>query len=210
MISRVDPQLDFDWTSASPLPGNAAGGFSVRWTGVIVPPAPGSYRFTVNVERCRQCGPNDHVTVTVDGKQVAQVETGMPTQRPGSSAGPGQAGTGVLRPRGPARFTLEFADTHAQTIQIEMSRSSSTMGAGITLAWQPPTDILLRRAVDAAKNADLVVAMVGPSPNIDGEEMPIHVEGFSGGTAPPSSCPLRRSRWWSRLPQPASRSSSFS
>ena len=62
-----------------------------------------------------------------------------------------------------------------------MTRSSSSMGGGISLDWQPPADVLLQRAVDAAKNADLVVAMVGLSPQLEGEEMPIHVEGFSGG-----------------------------
>jgi beta-glucosidase len=62
-----------------------------------------------------------------------------------------------------------------------MSRSSSLMGGGITLEWEPPASVLLQRAVDAAKGADLVVAMVGLSPQLEGEEMPIHVEGFSGG-----------------------------
>src|SRR6202012_1789987 len=43
VISRVDPQIDFDWTSVSPLPGNSQRGFSVRWTGLLVPPAAGKY-----------------------------------------------------------------------------------------------------------------------------------------------------------------------
>jgi beta-glucosidase len=62
-----------------------------------------------------------------------------------------------------------------------MARSSSMMGGGITLEWQPPASVLLQHAVDAAKQADLVVAMVGLSPQLEGEEMPVHVEGFSGG-----------------------------
>jgi beta-glucosidase len=35
--------------------------------------------------------------------------------------------------------------------------------------------------VDAAKQADVVVAFVGLSPELEGEEMPVHVEGFDGG-----------------------------
>ena len=36
-------------------------------------------------------------------------------------------------------------------------------------------------AVDAAKQADVVVAFVGLSPDLEGEEMPVHVKGFDGG-----------------------------
>jgi beta-glucosidase len=36
-------------------------------------------------------------------------------------------------------------------------------------------------AVKAARQADMVVAFVGLSPNLEGEEMPIRVPGFSGG-----------------------------
>jgi beta-glucosidase len=87
----------------------------------------------------------------------------------------------MQRGSGPPHFSIEFADNKPQTIEIEFARSSSRMGGGISLDWQPSADVLLQRAVEAAKKADLVVAMVGLSPNLEGEEMPIHVEGFSGG-----------------------------
>ena len=70
VLSRIDPQLDFDWESVSPLPGSPAGGFAVRWTGVVVPPSPGKYDFTLRVSRCRSCQGNNHVLVVVDGKGV--------------------------------------------------------------------------------------------------------------------------------------------
>jgi beta-glucosidase len=40
---------------------------------------------------------------------------------------------------------------------------------------------LREEAVKVARQADIVVAFVGLSPNLEGEEMPIHVPGFSGG-----------------------------
>jgi len=182
LIARIDPQLDFDWTSVSPLPGNVADGFSVRWTGVIVPPAPGKYDFTLRVGRCRMCGGQDRVSVVVDGKEVAsQVNASTPAGQ-GVARINGTTGMpDVPHPTGPPQFTLNFADAQPQTIKIEMTRSSSSMGGGISLDWQPPADVLLKQAVDAAKNADLVIAMVGLSPLLEGEEMPVHVEGFSGG-----------------------------
>jgi beta-glucosidase len=182
VISRIDPQIDFDWTSASPLPGNSPEGFSVRWTGEIVPPAPGNYDFTLRLGRCRLCGGDNRVFVTVDGKEVASVVNASPAMGQGFSHLNGATGAvAEPHPGGPPRFNLDFSDGQPKKIKIEMSRSSAMMGAGISLDWQAPADVLLKRAVDAARKADLVIAMVGLSPQLEGEEMPIHVEGFDGG-----------------------------
>ena len=181
-LTRIDPQIDFDWTSVSPLPGNSESGFAVRWTGVLVPPAPGRYEFALRVGRCRLCGGQDHFSVVVDGKEVAALSNASPAPGQGFAHVNGTTGAEEdQHPNGPPHFALDFADTRPLPIRIEMSRSSSMMGGGISLDWQPPSNLLLRRAVDAAKTADLVVAMMGLSPQLEGEEMPIHEEGFSGG-----------------------------
>jgi beta-glucosidase len=182
IISRIDPQIDFDWTSASPLPGNSPEGFSVRWTGVMVPPAPGSYNFTLRLERCRLCGGNNGVSVRIGGQEVASVVDTSPARGQGFSHINGTTGAvEEPHPSGPPHFTVDFSDGRPKPITIEMSRSSALMGAGISLDWQAPADVLLKDAVNAAKKADLVIAMMGLSPRLEGEEMPIHVEGFSGG-----------------------------
>ena len=41
--------------------------------------------------------------------------------------------------------------------------------------------VCLGQAIDAAKNSDAIVAFVGLSPNLEGEEMNVHVDGFDGG-----------------------------
>jgi hypothetical protein len=47
--TRVDPNIDFNWSNIAPGPaGIGAGSFSVRWTGKIWPPASGDYTFYVN------------------------------------------------------------------------------------------------------------------------------------------------------------------
>jgi beta-glucosidase len=182
VISRIDHQIDFDWTSASPLPNNSPEGFSVRWTGEMVAPVPGKYDFTLRLGRCRLCGGENHVSITVDGKEVASVVNASPALGQGFSHLNGVTGAvAEPHPSGPPHFTLDFTDGRPKSIKIEMSRSSAMMGSGISLDWQPPAGVLLKNAVEAAKEADLVVAMVGLSPRLEGEEMPIHVEGFSGG-----------------------------
>ena len=49
------------------------------------------------------------------------------------------------------------------------------------LLWARPRTGILEEAVKAAKDADAVVLVLGLSQRLEGEEMPIKIEGFSGG-----------------------------
>ena len=66
--------------------------------------------------------------------------------------------------------------------------NSPHFGAGLTFKWEPPVDALRDEAVAVAKRSDVIVAFLGLSPEIEGEEMPVHLEGFNGEIAPPSNC----------------------
>jgi len=49
------------------------------------------------------------------------------------------------------------------------------------MEWIPKLGLLEPAAVAAAQKADVVVAFVGLSPELEGEEMPVKIEGFAGG-----------------------------
>ena len=49
------------------------------------------------------------------------------------------------------------------------------------LVWIKPETQRLAQAVEAAKNADVVVAVVGITSELEGEEMPVEEPGFKGG-----------------------------
>ena len=49
------------------------------------------------------------------------------------------------------------------------------------LLWATPRPNLIQEAVSAAKEADAVVLVLGLSQRLEGEEMPIQIEGFLGG-----------------------------
>ena len=53
---------------------------------------------------------------------------------------------------------------------------------------------MLDEAVAAAKQSDVVVAFTGLSPQLEGEEMPVHVEGFSGGDRTSIDLPAAQQR----------------
>ncbi len=164
-FTRVDKQIDFDWNAASPGPGMPITGYSVRWSGFFVPPAPGTYHLTIRQPGCWRCGDQETYDLWLDGKKIYD-----------SSAQ--QAGN-WRRPDNGA--VLSFTDTAPHAIRIDYVFKAPRFGAGLTLEWQPPAEALRNEAVQAAQNADVVLAFVGLSPNLEGEEMPVHVEGFSGG-----------------------------
>jgi len=166
VLTRTDAEIDFDWNSASPVPGVSANDFSVRWNGTISPPKLGDYSFDVRFAHCYPCSSREAYTVFVDDKQVAAYSTDEGKVSHASATPP---------------FGVHFSDTFPHAIRIDYSHRSKLFGAGITLNWQPPQDSLLPEAIAAARDADVVVAFVGLSPELEGEEMPVEIEGFAGG-----------------------------
>ena len=49
-VTRVDPQVSFDWGAAAPIDGLPQDGFSIRWRGQLRVPESGLYRFTVSAD----------------------------------------------------------------------------------------------------------------------------------------------------------------
>jgi beta-glucosidase len=165
VATRVDPQVNFDWNAASPLPGISPNAFSVRWTGTLSVPTTGDYKLSFTLAHCYPCNDAEDVRVWVDDQQVTRQS---PEQKESRSSDTDP-------------FTVHLDANAPHPIRIEYEHRAQHFGAGITLDWHP--DILAEReeAVSIAKQADVVVAFVGLTPELEGEEMPIKVEGFDGG-----------------------------
>ena len=164
-MTRLDEQVEFDWNSASPDKTVDASHFGVRWTGTIEVPVAGDYSFSFTLAHCYPCGDAESVKLFFDDKPLSDQPVAEKESRPSG-----------LKP-----FTLHFADTRPHAIRIEYTHKARLFGAGITLNWKPSIDAERDAAVAAAKQADAIVAFVGLSPELEGEEMPVHVEGFNGG-----------------------------
>src|SRR6266571_2269049 len=65
----------------------------------------------------------------------------------------------------------------AYLVKIECSQEGSSGVA--KLVWHEPGDV--KDYTDAVSKADLIVAVLGLAGELEGEEMPINVEGFAGG-----------------------------
>src|SRR5208337_921833 len=167
---RVDARINFDWNRVAPAADFAATGFSVRWTGELVPPAAGDYVLSVRgprgfmsfdpgggVSASQQPAARalDRIRLYVDGKLVMDSHSN------------------------PANARLSFDDTQPHDLRVEYVHSPNDRM--VDLEWIPPVNSLLGEAIQAAKNSDAIVAFVGLSPNLEGEEMNVHVDGFDGG-----------------------------
>jgi beta-glucosidase len=180
--TSIDPSIDFDWSGVSPLSNLQSGGFAVRWRGSLEAPRPGAYTFTLVTGPCRRCATQQRFTVRIDGKVVAASAPKLPADQSASVRINGTTGLPEeARQVGPANFSASFAQNQRHRIEIEFVRDSADLGSGIRLEWNPPKDVLLPAAIAAANASDLVVAMVGLTPNLEGEEMPVKLPGFSGG-----------------------------
>jgi beta-glucosidase len=169
-LVRVDPRINFDWNRVAPAEGFPSQTFAVRWTGELLPPAAGVYVLSLRGPRAfmspgaggasagtPQASANieDRIQLYVDGKLVMD----------GHSK--------------PARASLDFADTRPHSIRVDYVHLPNDRNAN--LEWEPPAGSLLGPAIEAAKKSDAVIAFVGLSPNVEGEEMNVHAEGFDGG-----------------------------
>ncbi|MCP5412367.1 MAG: glycoside hydrolase family 3 C-terminal domain-containing protein [Alphaproteobacteria bacterium] len=80
--------------------------------------------------------------------------------------------------RGPLTKEVALEKGHAYAIRIAQSPAR---GPFLRLVWTRLIDDPTDRAVAAAKNADLVVAVAGITSALEGEEMTVNVPGFKGG-----------------------------
>ncbi len=166
VLTRTDHQIDFDWNAASPAPGVPKTGYSVRWTGTFTAPAPGKYALGFRRGRCYRCGDQETYALWFDGKQLYDSAQHASSNRRGEPE---------------PVFDVDIPDTHPHSIRVEYVFKAPLLGAAVTLEWRAPADVLRDEAVRAAKDSDVVLAFVGISPNLEGEEMPVHVSGFDGG-----------------------------
>ena len=163
VLTRTDRNVNFNWDKVVPVSGLQRNNYSVRWSGTFTPPAPGDYRLGVRVNYCYACENAEGFRLYLDDKLLVSSSNDQKT---------------------PERGTVIDAAVHFDTAQphpIRLEYLHGTGSAGIDLTWQAPADVLRDEAVKAAQQSDVVIATVGLSPSLEGEEMPVKLAGFSGG-----------------------------
>ena len=160
VVVRVDRHVNFDWNKAEPAPGLPREDYSVRWTGTFIPPAAGDYQLGAKVHGCTDCHQRETLRLYVDDKMLLEE---------------GAKHTVLLHCADlqPHRLRLEYVHRNVPTHHL--------IAGGIDLLWVAPADLQRQLAVDQAKAADVTVAFVGLSPELEGEELSVKLPGFDGG-----------------------------
>ena len=127
--------------------------FGVRWSGFLTPSESGDFLLGI---RCAGFG-----RLTVDGKQVA------------AAIGGGTRGIAS----GAGRVHLE----KGRKVAIEIFYGTRNGKPHSEIFWTKYNGAPSPEAVAAAKNADVVIAVVGITSQLEGEEMPVSEPGFLGG-----------------------------
>ena len=164
-LVRTDAQIGFRWDRGSPTDnllarGEAApgqgipnDGFSIRWSGQLLPPVSGRYRI--------EAAADDGYRLYVDGKRVLDHWTNSDRLRSDGVDLDLQAGRAY-------DLRLEYYDAERD--------------AGVRLAWRMPgAKPPFEEALDVARKADVVVFVGGLTGDVEGEEMTVNYPGFAGG-----------------------------
>jgi len=186
IATLTQPAIQDDWENAKPVPQLATYNYSVRWTGTLTVPAPGHYVFTLEQGDSFPYTPVETYRFILDGKVLSEgsLREGTDLSVMGNfhtALGQSPSAPPVEHfPKVPS-IAVDFTDTKAHDFRLEYSHSGDAAGGGLTLKWEAPAQAQLDEAVARAKEADVVVAFVGLSPQLEGEEMKIKIDGFEGG-----------------------------
>lgn len=151
LSSGTDATIDL---ATHPIPTAVAGvqPLTVRWETTLTPKETGDYNLGVET--------NGYIRVTLDGKRVttANYPHGVESL----------TGRVHLEAGKPCKLEVEYGRT-------------GTAAPHLKLVWEKIDRSINPAALEAAKKADVVVAVVGITSELEGEEMQVNEPGFKGG-----------------------------
>ncbi|HET8781769.1 MAG TPA: glycoside hydrolase family 3 C-terminal domain-containing protein, partial [Pyrinomonadaceae bacterium] len=158
---RTDPRIDFDWGRFNPTPQLTGNHFSVRWTGKLTPPESGKYTLGFTAD--------DGARLYIDGKLLVDAWASNPKKT--------------------ATAEIDLQAGRSYDLRMEYFQYQRENIAKLVWSYPGMTDRLMEEAVKAARESDVSVVVLGISARLEGEEMPVHVEGFRGGDRTDISLP---------------------
>jgi beta-glucosidase len=166
VTKRIDPRISFGFEGDRVPQWAEMNGFAGRWTGRLTSPDTGDYSFELTGD--------GGVRLWIDGKEILDDWTEDPTATHPSRKFKMHLEKGVAHP-----IKLEYL-RFQQEKRLEFGRRLSSM---MQLAWRRNDGESLPEALAAVKQADVVIASVGITAELEAEEMGNDglPEGFLGG-----------------------------
>ncbi len=157
-VISTDATINAEWGAGAPRAGMNPDDFSVRWTGQLKPPQTGTYRLGLVGTMTFRLYLNDSLVF----------RSTYPTHD-GEFPDPHTVQSGALQ--------LDVDRSYALRVEAQKTYSD----AQLQLIASIPHETLEADAVTAAQQADAVVIVLGLTARLEGEEMPVAIEGFRGG-----------------------------
>ncbi|MBA4322032.1 MAG: glucan 1,4-alpha-glucosidase, partial [Odoribacter sp.] len=151
LFTRIDDNIDFYWEHLSPRQDMPDDNFGVKWTTWIVPPESGTYFLG--------SWGSSGFQILLDGKEIISERNEHHAFH--------------------KEYQVEFQA--GKKYKVELFYRNYSGDADMKLLWAKPRAGLVEKALAAAKEADAVILVLGLSQRLEGEEMPIKIDGFSGG-----------------------------
>lgn len=148
---QIDSQINFTWKDTNPLTGVWGDHFSIQWDGYLVPPTSGAYHLGIY-------GFSEY-RLYLDGTLI--VDNKM-EHHP----------------------ILKHQTIHLEAgrfYRLQLAYANEGLDPQIQLLWAVPEADYETKALEAAQKAEVVVMVMGLSPQLEGEEMPIRIDSFAGG-----------------------------
>jgi beta-glucosidase len=147
----IDPSIDFWWAGKGPIRGSLVDTFSVIWEGVIVPPATGTYTLGIDAGNIGELYLADTLVVKFDNVHH------------------------------PLRKTLATNLRAGQEVKVKVVMGNYGADPQAHLLWSYNDPAKAEKALALARQSDVTFFFAGLAPHIEGEEMPVKIEGFDGG-----------------------------
>ena len=151
VFTRIDDQINFYWEHLSPRADMPDDNFGVKWTTYLIPPETGTYYLG-------GWGSSGY-EVLLEGKRIISERNEHHAFH--------------------KEYRVEFEA--GKRYKVEVLYKNYAGDADMKLLWATPRKDMLEKAVSAASRADAVILVLGLSQRLEGEEMPIRLDGFSGG-----------------------------
>jgi beta-glucosidase len=165
---QVDKNVDFTWQNKAPFKDLKYDKYSAKWSGYISVAKTDNYILS--------CEGNVKMKLYIDEEQLVDV---------------GAWGDGPVE----RHVTKKLEANKAYKVRIEYVHDSEYAIA--RFQWEAPRTDLEQEAMTLAKESDVIIMCMGLSPRLEGEEMEVKVDGFSGGDRldvklPPSQTDLMK------------------
>lgn len=157
LFSSVTETLDANWYDKAPREDMDDDHFSVRWSGELRPTVSGTYQLGF----ISTCNTKLYVDDSLMAKTVYHFrdELGDPRLKKTTSL--------KLEAGKSYKIVVEAIETFAD--------------AQVQLVWAAPKPDLKKKALEIARQADVVIMCMGITPRMEGEEMDVQIDGFRGG-----------------------------